>query len=364
MDRGWETKEEIRSAFEAKSLPFSERKLERWRDERLLPKVDQIKWDYKGSEVRYPLGTAAQAIAIQELLGEKRKFDYVGWELWWRGFSIDECHGRPKLFETAKWGDRALHILKRLNFRDERRNSPTAISDRVVQSGTSNSLYLKIKRRIAYGEIPALFGVILDTATGDFDGAIPEDLEPTLVQASDFEQSNSDQILGKRLRLIDALPGVLHDISRVSKRYSMAHVAAFPVAEVEAARDDVRGAMQIATDLYEATWWIYGAKSFGLRLAAWLAQKSSPVSRAFFTLIFAARRSDGHLFLSSDEIKRLVSEAALVRRQAVKLRALQSDSRFSEVLSAKRLRRGLRTPDEHWTLLKEIEAARLQRVRV
>ena len=77
--QGWETKEEIRSAFEAKSLQFSERKLERWRDERLLPKVDQIKWDYKGSEVHCPLGTAAQAIAIQELLGEKRKFDYVGW---------------------------------------------------------------------------------------------------------------------------------------------------------------------------------------------------------------------------------------------------------------------------------------------
>ena len=80
MDQGWETKDEIRAAFEAKGLAFSERKLERWLEEGLLPPADQIPLAYRGSEVRYLPGTAAQAIAIQELLGEKRKFNFVGWE--------------------------------------------------------------------------------------------------------------------------------------------------------------------------------------------------------------------------------------------------------------------------------------------
>ena len=65
MDRGWETKREIRNAFEAQGLAFSERKMERWREERLLPRVDQIPLAYRGSDVRYPPGTAAQAMRFK-----------------------------------------------------------------------------------------------------------------------------------------------------------------------------------------------------------------------------------------------------------------------------------------------------------
>jgi hypothetical protein len=332
----------------------------RWRREGLLPPVEQKPAAYRGSEVLYPPGTCAQIRTAAELFAFKNRVEFVGWELWWRGFWVDECHWRPHLIDAAEWGDRAVKILKLLKFRDERRNSPTGISDRVAPHDSSNSIYLKTKRRISQDALPALIGTILDTATGDFDGAIAEELEPTLTKAFDIAQSTNDQILGKRLRLIEALPGVLHDIARVSECYSLDDVVGFPISELEAARDDVRGAMQIATDFYAATSWIYGPKSFGLRFAAFLAQKSHPAARAFGTLVFAARRSNEHLFLSSDEIRRLANEAALIRVNSEKLRLLQRDPRFSKILSAKRLRRGLRNPDEHWTLLKEIKAARIK----
>ena len=361
MDQGWETKEEIRAAFEAKGLTFFERKLERWREERLLPPVDQIPLAYRGSEVRYPVGTAKQAIAIQELLDEKRKFDHVGWELWWRGGFVDERHWRPQFIEAARFGDRALAFLRKLYRRDETLNSPTAVSDRIVHTVSSDSLYLKIKRRIAKDEFPSLVGAMLDIATGDFNGAISEELEPTLVRAFDIKQSKSDQILGKRLRLMSALPEVLRDIARVSEVYSLGDVALSSRVELEAARDDVRGVIHMISDFYEATGWVYGPKSFGLRLAAWVARNSSPIYRAVFAMVFSIRRRAGHSFLSSDEIKRLADDAAIVRTQSARLRALQNDPRFSVVLSAKRLRRGLRTPDEHWNHLKEIEAARIKK---
>ena len=86
----------------------------------------------------------------------------------------------------------------------------------------------------------------------------------------------------------------------MSRRYSLADVTDFPRVELEAARDDVRRTMQVACDAYDAFSWLYGEKSFGLRLAAWVAQHSPPSAKAVFTLVFAARRRDGHPILSSE----------------------------------------------------------------
>lgn len=359
QDGLWESQADVNACLAETGVTRDQ--VNRWRREGLLPPVMQKPTAYRGSEVFYRVGTCAQIRATKELFGTKNRVDYVGWELWWRGFPADESHWRPKFVEAVKSGDRALRILKMLIVRNERRDSPDTISDRLVHSNPSGSLYLKIKRRIEQGELPTVIGIILDTATSRLDGAIAEELEPALGKALDIGQAQTDQILGKQLRLMNALPGVLYDIARVNERYSLSEVLGFSNVELERARDDVRGALQIIAGLYDATSWIYGPKSFGLRLAAWLANTLSPTSLAFCILIFAARRHDGHEFLSTDEIRKLANDAAQIRRQSEKLRALQKEPRFSEVLSAKRLRRGLRNPDEQWTLLKEIEAARIKK---
>jgi hypothetical protein len=61
----------------------------------------------------------------------------------------------------------------------------------------------------------------------------------------------------------------------------------------------------------------------------------------------------------SDQISELARTAAKAREAT--LRELQKNPRFAKVLAPKRLRRGLRTPDEQWTLFKAIEAARLKK---
>jgi hypothetical protein len=355
----WERQADVDACL--RETGVTRNQVNRWRREGLLPLVEQKPAAYRGSEVLYPLGTCVQIRAAAELFAIKNRVDFVGWELWWRGFYVDQRHWRPQLIDTAQWGDRAVNILKMLKSRDDRRNSAIGITDRVAPHESSNSVYLKIKRRISQHALPTLMGTILDTATGEFEGGISEELEMPLMQAFDIGQSNSDSILGKRLHLMEALPEILADIARISENYSLGDVAGFPATELEVARDDVRNTFQVASDYYHATSWIYGPKSFGLRLAAWVAQNSPRNWKAVSTLIFAARRHDKHLFLSSDEIRKLASDAALARQRPTKLRALQKDPRFSQVLSAKRLRRGLRTPDEHWTLLKEIEAARLSK---
>jgi hypothetical protein len=130
---------------------------------------------------------------------------------------------------------------------------------------------------------------------------------------------------------------------------------------LKTARNDVRNAISIIDDLYESTSWVYGVEAFGLRLAAWLARKSTPDMKALCVLAFAARRREANSTYSSDQISELARTAAKARENFATLRELQKNPRFAKVLAPKRLRRGLRTPDEQWALLKEIEAARLKK---
>jgi CRISPR/Cas system-associated endonuclease Cas1 len=64
----------------------------RWRREGLLPDVEQA-WPeaFHGSGVRYPTGTCTQIKAAKELF-ETKTGSILGWELWWRGFPVDERH--------------------------------------------------------------------------------------------------------------------------------------------------------------------------------------------------------------------------------------------------------------------------------
>lgn len=107
MQEQWETWQEIERLCALSGVAVSKDQLERWRLKRLLPKTSQVgKGRGGGSETRYPIGTANQALAIVELLSVKEKLSFVGWQLWMRGFNVDERYWKPEI-------DDALCQLKR-----------------------------------------------------------------------------------------------------------------------------------------------------------------------------------------------------------------------------------------------------------
>ncbi|MBL0924299.1 MAG: hypothetical protein IBJ12_07515 [Sphingomonadaceae bacterium] len=107
MQEHWETWPEIQQTCTLANVTVSKDQLERWRLKGLLPKVTQVgKGRGAGSETRYPIGTANQTVAIVELLSVKEKFNFVGWQLWLRGFTVDERYWKPEI-------DNAIYQLKR-----------------------------------------------------------------------------------------------------------------------------------------------------------------------------------------------------------------------------------------------------------
>jgi hypothetical protein len=357
-ERSWETQADVDACLQETGVTRDQ--VNRWRQEGLLPPVEQMPQAYRGSAVLYPVGTCAQIRAAKKLFETKSRVDFVGWELWWRGLPVDECHWRPRLERVAETGDRLLRLLKRFMKRDEQEASDRTRVERIAEKQPKQSILAKINRRVGMANLPAMWSIVLPTAAGAFNSNLDPSDEKALTNAFDVSQSQRDRILGHQLRLESALPEILSELSNLSGRIALSEACKFPDSELRTARNDIRNTISIIDDFYEAASWVYGVEAFGLRLAAWVARKSTPDLKALCVLTFAARRREPNSMYSSEQISELARTAAQARENFAALRDLQRDPRFAKVLSPKRLRRGLQTVDEQWNLLKEIEAAKLK----
>lgn len=122
MGESWETFADLQSAFAAASVQISKDQLERWRGKGLLPKVQQVGRGRAtgGSDVRYPIGTARQALAIARHLSEKRKLDRIGWELWIEGFQVEEAHWLAPLTKAQEQISTVSGVIRQAVARDKR----------------------------------------------------------------------------------------------------------------------------------------------------------------------------------------------------------------------------------------------------
>lgn len=102
MDEGWITAEQMRAALDAAGAQITCHQIERWRRTGLLPRPRQIGHGRGlGSHCVAPLESVAQAQEIVRLYGLREKRDWVGWQLWLRGFQVDERYWREPI-ESAR----------------------------------------------------------------------------------------------------------------------------------------------------------------------------------------------------------------------------------------------------------------------
>lgn len=268
----WETREDIEREARARGLPPPTLdQLERWRGKHLLKPI-RLTADYKGSVVEFPTGTAKQTTRLMELLRIKEKFDYAGWELWWEGYDVGEEWWTPKLQDAAATGDAALKQVRRLFSRWSSGGSDADEEtefDKLERQTPAGALGWQIARRLKVGETATYLRILSAVVSGKFSG-FEDDAKRSdgsdydiavrgldLGRSGDYpgdakeDAARADRIFGRDLSLISALRYVLRDMSRILRTQSLSDVLSFPIDEVKAARDDVRGALEIATNLYE-----------------------------------------------------------------------------------------------------------------
>jgi hypothetical protein len=127
----WETQAQVGVCLVATGTTMHQ--VRRWRREGLLPDVIQDATGYAGSIVRYPTGSCAQIAAAARLFRVKNRVPYVGWQLWWEGFPVDEKHWRPLLTEKARFLDRTVVRTRAYLAQDETRENGRTLQERLAR---------------------------------------------------------------------------------------------------------------------------------------------------------------------------------------------------------------------------------------
>lgn len=176
MQERWETWLEIQRLCALAYVEVSKDQLERWRLKGLLPKVSQVgKGRGAGSETRYPIGTGNQAISIVQLLSIKEKFNFVGWQLWMRGFTVDERYWKPDIVDS-------IYQLKRtpayVRLMDKKYSTDAkSVYDQIPPDIFQHTPLAKGIAKLSPNMQALSFGLLGEVATGRFNSftEIPSD---------------------------------------------------------------------------------------------------------------------------------------------------------------------------------------------
>ena len=383
---GVESRADLKAAASAAGVAMpSDHQLGRWRYHGLLPPVRQIIPNpYDGSAVEFPNGTSRQIVEIQRLMKINKKFEYVGWQLWWAGFWTDEKYWKPRLEHSAKIGDRALKLLKVLMWKEDKRGGENAVHsdttfDQKIELPVTNTIFSRMKPRIRENQIGQLLRILIEMETGRFEHFDdPNDMsdnsdQAVVIRALDIQDMNSydavpdrddpskgkHTIFGQQLDLTKEVPFIFAGVSRALKQGKLSNVLHFPQQEIEQARDDVRNAMRMAVDLYEATNWLFGKRALGLRFLAWIGRHATPAQNSISVLGFALMRRVGNVLLPSSEIASNAAQASELRGQSAKLQKIAaSDPVLKNLLSPKALKFAISDRGQYQLFLNRIKKAR------
>jgi hypothetical protein len=371
MDQGrsasadWETQAQVDACLVATDTTMDQ--VRRWRREGLLPDVIQELNAYAGSIVRYPTGTCAQIAAAARLFKVKNRVPYVGWQLWWEGFPVDEKHWRPLLIEKAQFFDRTVVRIRSYLARDETRESGHTLQERLARSRVTNIVMSRIRGRQSRQSLASTIAPVIQVATGKFEQfSITDDetegkkAERALtIDALDLKASKTHAILGHRIHLARELPNIYKLIARAFSSGSLSDILQQPEQVIFRARDDVRNAIRVYVAQYEAMKWIYGPTAFGLRFGAWIGNKRPDWLIPLIVLGFARLRQTTNELSSSEEIAAMAEQAEENARSSLQLRELaRTNPEFRHLITRKRLRAAFQDQPAMDRFLKEIEAAR------
>ncbi len=342
-EREWETQAEIDACL--REIGMTSDQVIRWRREGLLPQVEQVPDAYRGSTVRYPIGTCAQIRAAQALFREKNRNAFVGLRLWRLGFPVREDYWRPRLKRFGLRADRVLWFINRLAARFDREDHGETLQERAARHPASNIILSRIRRRLNLDERGAFLRVIIEIGTGKFDGfeppipGEPRHDEDATIKAFDFGAAERHKILGQSLNLIGVLPSALNNAAIAFSMGSFEQAANLPGDVIAGARNDATNALAVGLSLYDGLKWIYGDEAFGLRFIAWFVRKAPDAVIDGMILPMLRLRNVPDAILSSEKIAALTVQARALKEMSMQMERLwREDPRYKIVFDPKRIR--------------------------
>lgn len=334
--------------------------LERWRGKGLLPKVLQTPTldaanHPAGSTVQQLDWAARQAVAVERAVLKTRSLEKAGAILWLAGFEVDERYWRPGLGFIDQMSRRVGRLMLKFLDSDDLAGSP---GEHTAKARTMRGVWHKVARRTGEDGTARFVDLAATIVSGRFSGfeSPTTDLDKSdsrlAEHALGFDEGEADHVNGHRLNLKADLETILTalSVSWVSDSWND-----FSVREIAQGREDARNALKVAHCTHEATAWIYGRGSFGLRIVRTLSRFAEITLMQALAISFARLRRRSTRIPSSDEIASLATDAEKVWLLSMRLKAFhEQGGKAAQIITPNRLKSALTDSVSHQNLLREL----------
>lgn len=314
LEQLWITGNELRATLAAAGLSVTSKQIERWRHEGLLPSPRQIGHGRgKGSHTEVPLASVAQVREIVRLYTIRRRRDWVGWQLWLRGFEVAEHYWlgpQERARDTIGWGREAGTKY------NERQSKTTGL----VASAIKSAALIILRRTVFFAPaaklppdmIETLIGYGIEILHGEFMGfSIAVDDGPNrdlqaVIEAIGAVMAKRHLVGGHSIDFESQIEPALREISQAISRIMRQRGIAEP--SPEARREFLMG-LEIGMSLYSSSKPQLGRNALGLGLFYRIATNPALTLQAAMLLVWSDYRENSKMKLPFSKITEMHEEA-------------------------------------------------------
>lgn len=315
MQKDWISADQMHADLKNAGAQISDSQIERWRREGLLTRPKQVgRGRGAGSYILVPANSAAQASEIQRLFNIRRKRDWVGWQLWTKGYAVSDQYWRPAL-ENARsmlFDVRQAAEAFVPDTEGDIATTPSIPKIAVLTALHDTPLYSALAR-LRPDILETLIGFGIELITGGFSQfSYEDDNEPNSEELSavmallGVSAAKQHTVGGKRIDFSGQIETVLLHLSNALGNIRPDKPLREPPIEL---RREFTQVMEIAIALYQAFLPIFGRKALDLGTINQIANNPAINIQAMLLLGWGELRQVSTEILSPVEIEELHTEA-------------------------------------------------------
>jgi hypothetical protein len=319
VDANWETREQLLAAARAAGHPVSPSQLGRLYRADLIsrPQVHALGRG-RGTESRYPPGTAARLTRVMEARSKDPRLTHVAWRLWWEEGGQVPPAARKLLIEAAKSVDAQREWLAKLLAGDETGEAAAvAEMDQLytdVEKGRVRGQLGEVRRNVGSDKFATVVRVLAEVSAGRFTAGEtefdPEEGGGLVERAFGLERARTDRLAGSTPWLTGLFDADLEMLSEIIGSLSMRDLAESDASKLDLARGEIRSLIDVVTTIGPHFEHLHGRGAFGLGTMARFFAAGSPRYQALILLAWLTLRTNDTLRAGLEKIAAVAPQAS------------------------------------------------------
>ena len=319
MDEHFETREQLFAAASDAGRPVSPSQLGRLHRAGLIP-APQIRalGRGRGTESRYPAGTAARLVRVMEVHSQEHRLAQTAWRLWWEDGGLIPPPARQLLTRVASSVDQERERLAALVAGDHAGNfEAVAEMDQLYADAENDRLpgpLGEMRRNVGRERFATVVRTIAEVGAGRFTAPDSDDEQDDAGRLVDralgLDRARTDRLAGSEPWLTSEPAVDLALLSQIIGSQSLLELAQSSDSQIDLARVEMQSLVNVVTAIGPLLERLHGRGAFGLGTMGRLFSLRDARTQALLLLGWLALRSNDALQAGLEQFTSLLPQAA------------------------------------------------------